>query len=65
MEHYIGFIQQHNVGLEGSSCWIWYEKEEGQWESKGYAYPTIEESLNMLEQFVYEEGINGTKRESV
>lgn len=67
MDRYIELIQKYSVGLEGSSCWIWYEKEKGskKWESKGYAYESIGQSLEALEQFIYEEGLNDTTRESV
>jgi hypothetical protein len=56
LEQYIKFIKDRKVGLEGTSCWCWYETN-GRWESKGFACDTIEESLNLLEQFIYEGGI--------
>ena len=56
MDQYIKFIKEHKVGLEGSSCWCWYRKGD-HWECKGFAKGTIEESLNLLEQFIYERGI--------
>lgn len=53
MEQYWKFIKKYSVGMEGSSSWIWYYSE-GIWESKGYAASSIEQSLDLLEQFVYE-----------
>ncbi|MDB4311940.1 hypothetical protein N9937_00780 [bacterium] len=54
MQQYIPFIKKFSVGLEGASCWCWFQTIEGSWEMHGYGEATIEKSLEKLEQYIYE-----------
>ena len=58
MENYLDFIQKYNVGVEGTSVWMWKQSREGTWFCVGFAKDTVEESLQTLQEWINIEGGN-------
>ena len=57
MVDWFEFIRKHNVGMEGTSVWIWWDTGEGNWKSVGFAKGTLEESLSTLHDYMIAEGM--------
>jgi hypothetical protein len=47
------FIKENSIGIEGTSAWVWYQiPDSTSWRCYGVAEDTIEESLDLIEQFL-------------